>query len=64
MSSNSPRLLVVGHPLLDLIVLDGASLVEKYKLNSNDARLAGPEHVPMYVVPKSILHTFNHGNQK
>ena len=48
MATDTPRLVVVGNPLLDLVVLDGEPLLEKYKLESNDAILAGPEHTPMY----------------
>ena len=44
----APDLLVVGHPLLDLIVLkDGEKLLKKYNLEPNGATLAGPEQLPM-----------------
>lgn len=55
MASGAPRLLVVGNPLLDLIVLHGEPLVEKYKLKSNDAILAGPEHATMCVILETVL---------
>ena len=45
--SVSPRIAVVGDPLLDLVVLDGTALVSAYGLESNNMTLAGPHHVPM-----------------
>ena len=44
----------MGNPLLDMQVTDGEKLLEKYKLNANDAILAGPEHAAMYVLQFSL----------
>ncbi|KAG8769438.1 adenosine kinase [Ceratobasidium sp. 428] len=41
-------LFCMGNPLLDMQVTNGESLLEKYKLKSNDAILAGPEHAAIY----------------
>ena len=48
-------LFCMGNPLLDMQVTNGESLLEKYKLKSNDAILAGPEHTPMYA-DAFVLH--------
>ena len=39
----------MGNPLLDMQVTDGEELLKKYKLNANDAILAGDEHATMYL---------------
>ncbi|KAI5121838.1 hypothetical protein M0805_003272 [Coniferiporia weirii] len=41
-------LFCLGNPLLDMQVTNGESLLEKYKLNANDAILAGDEHAGIY----------------
>jgi adenosine kinase len=38
----------MGNPLLDMQCTADAALLEKYKLKSNDAILAGPEHAPLF----------------
>lgn len=49
MSTRRSRLLVVGHPLLDLIVEEnGEALLEKYSLKPNNMILADPEHAAIY----------------
>ncbi|KAF8321238.1 Ribokinase-like protein [Clavulina sp. PMI_390] len=48
MPRRSPHLIVVGNPLLDLIVLNGAPLVKKYSLKANDSVFATPERVSIY----------------
>lgn len=48
MSTHPSRLLVVGHPLLDLIVEEnGEVLLKKYRLKANNMILADPEHAAM-----------------
>jgi adenosine kinase len=49
MASETYPLFCMGNPLLDMQVRNGEALLKKYKLNSNDAILAGPEQFPMYV---------------
>src|ERR1700733_3259033 len=52
---HTSSLVVVGTPLLDLVVIDGEPLLEKYRLKSNDTILAGPEHSSMCAT-LNILH--------
>ena len=40
----------MGNPLLDMQVTDGEELLKKYKLNANDAILAGEEQAEMCVL--------------
>ncbi|THH11605.1 hypothetical protein EW145_g529 [Phellinidium pouzarii] len=41
-------LFCLGNPLLDMQVTDGEQLLKKYKLNENDAILAGDDHAAIY----------------
>ncbi|KAH8119804.1 Ribokinase-like protein [Phellopilus nigrolimitatus] len=42
------QLFCLGNPLLDMQVTDGEKLLEKYKLNANDAILAGDDQAQIY----------------
>jgi len=55
MTTHTSSLVVVGTPLLDLVVMNGEPLLEKYRLKSNDAILAGPEHSSIY---EDILESY------
>jgi hypothetical protein len=50
MSTQTYDLFCIGNPLLDIQVVKGESLLEKYKLKANDAVLASDEQLPMCVL--------------
>jgi adenosine kinase len=47
MASQTYQLFCIGNPLLDIQVVKGESLLEKYSLKANDAILAEDKHMPM-----------------
>lgn len=47
MATQTYPLFCMGNPLLDMQVTNGEELLKKYNLKSNDAILAGEEHMPM-----------------
>lgn len=47
MSTKNYALFSLGNPLLDIQVRGGETLLKKYKLEPNNAILAGEEHAPM-----------------
>ena len=48
--AQSYPLFCIGNPLLDMQVTEGAEdLLKKYKLNANDAILAGDDQAAMYI---------------
>jgi adenosine kinase len=44
-------LLCIGHPLLDIQIRNGETLLQKYGLKSNDGILAGERHAELCVLP-------------
>ena len=46
--AQSYPLFCMGNPLLDMQVTNGEELLKKYKLNANDAILAGEDQAEMY----------------
>lgn len=53
--AQSYPLFCIGNPLLDMQVTEGAEdLLKKYKLNANDAILAGDDQAAMYALVNMI----------
>ncbi|KAF9260832.1 adenosine kinase [Marasmius fiardii PR-910] len=48
MSTKTYPLFCMGHPLLDIQVMNGHKLLEKYSLRANDAIRADERHAPIY----------------
>lgn len=49
MTTHKYPLFCLGQPLLDMQVTNREDLLKKYNLEANDAILAGPQHINMYV---------------
>jgi hypothetical protein len=48
MAESTYLIIFVGNPLLDMQVMNGEKLLEKYDLKVNDAILAEEKHLAMY----------------
>ena len=48
MSESTYLIIFVGNPLLDMQVMNGEKLLEKYDLKVDDAILAEEKHLAMY----------------
>jgi hypothetical protein len=47
MATQKYQLFAIGNPLLDIQVVNGEALLEKYGLKADDAILAEDKHAPM-----------------
>ena len=48
MTESTYLILFLGNPLLDMHVMNGEKLLEKYDLKANDGILAEVKHLAMY----------------
>lgn len=48
MTESTYLIIFVGNPLLDIQVMNGEKLLQKYDLKVDDAILAEEKHLPMY----------------
>ena len=48
MTESTYLIIFMGNPLLDMLVMNGKKLLEKYDLKVDDGILADEKHLPMY----------------